>query len=142
MGKPFSNTILRSQQNAGERPTTWKTQPISFLELFPIMARIHIWAPQLRNIRIIIHTDYQALEHAINNSTSKNADMMALVRTLAITCMQFNVQMCAKHVPGKLNTLRLPCRFPITKFVEKAPWSDHQPTSIPEHILPLNWSLT
>ena len=89
----------------GEWPLKWKTKPISFLELFPIVISIHLWSPHLRHKHIIIHTDNQALIHVINNSTSKNANMMALVRTLVITCMQFNVQIYAKHILGKSNTL-------------------------------------
>ena len=37
----------------GESPLKWKTQPISFLELFPIVISIHLWAPHLRHKRII-----------------------------------------------------------------------------------------
>lgn len=97
-----------------------------------IMASIRIWAPQLCNKGNIIHTNNQALCHVINNSTSKNSDVMALVRTLVITLMQFNVL----NMYQWNRTFCLDSRLP--KFRERSSWSDHQPTSIPEHILPSN----
>ena len=49
----------------------------------------------------------------------------------------------SKHISENMNTLAdLLSRFQITKFRERAPWSDHRPTSVPKHILPPNWSLT
>ena len=88
-GSAGYGVVFGSHWYFGEWPASWTIQPISFVELFPIMASIHTWAPQLCNKGNIIHTDNQALCHVINNSTSKNYDIM--VRTLVITCMQFNV---------------------------------------------------
>ena len=68
----------------GKWPLDWHSRSISFLELYPIMASLCVWAEKLRNTnrRIILHTDNIALEAIINNSTSKNTAIMFLVRKI------------------------------------------------------------
>ena len=53
-------------------PSQWHSYSIAFLELYPIMAAICVWADKLCNKRIIMHTDNKALESIINKSTSKH----------------------------------------------------------------------
>ena len=89
----------------GRWPTQWQDENITVLELFPIVAAIRLWATQLANMRIIIHTDNQALVHILNKQTSKDAKIMVLVRHFIILCMTHNVQFKVVHVPGCQNTL-------------------------------------
>ena len=121
----------------GSWPAQWKTESIAFLELYPIMASICVWASELSNQRIVIHSDNEALESVINKSTSKHPGIMSLIRRMTLTCMQFNINIRAQHIAGKLNSLAdMLSRLQIDQFRKKAHWVDKQPTTLPGHILP------
>ena len=117
--------------------TVEDTESIAFLELYPIMASICVWASELSNQRIVIHSDNEALESVINKSTSKHPGIMSLIRRMTLTCMQFNINIRAQHIAGKLNSLAdMLSRLQIDQFRKKAHWVDKQPTTLPGHILP------
>ena len=132
--------ILGTHWFFGKWPEEWKTQSIAFLELFPIMASIVLWATELENKRLIIHTDNEALEYILNKSTSKNPRIMTFVRKLVTTCMCYNIHIRAQHIPGKINTIA-DClsRSQIAQFRLRASWADQHPTVLPHHIQPSNW---
>ena len=91
---------------------------------------------------LIVHTDNEALVPIINKSSSKDEDIMKLVRKLVISTMQNNIQILAEHIAGKQNVLSDHLsRFRISRFRQLAPWADSHPTHIPRHMLPENWSL-
>ena len=50
-------TILGQKWFFGEWPDHWKHQNITLLEFFPILAAVIVWAPLLRNKRIMFYTD-------------------------------------------------------------------------------------
>ena len=57
---------------------------ITFLELYPIVLAVHLW----RNHSIIFHTDNQALISILNLHTSRDADIMCMVRRMVLKCMK------------------------------------------------------
>ena len=135
--------LFQSHWVYGLWPDAWHTKGISFLELYPIMISLSIWGISLRNKRIILHTDNQALEPIINSATSKNSEIMILVRRIVFTTMEYNIQIKAKYLPGKDNLLPdLLSRSQISRFQQEAPWADTLPTPVPLHLQPLNLSLT
>ena len=123
----------------GKWPLDWHSRSISFLELYPIMASLCVWAEKLRNRRIILHTDNMALEAIINNSTSKNTAIMFLVRKIVNVCMLNNIHIRARHIPGKRNQLAdMLSRFQVEQFLKQATWADKDPTKLAANIQPAN----
>ncbi len=78
---------------------------ITFKELFPITIALEIWGNALQNRCLIIHTDNIAVVQIVNKQTSKEPNVMHLVRRLVLACMKFNILIKSVHVPGKLNVL-------------------------------------
>lgn len=124
----------------GPFPPVWKTFNITFLELFPIVLAVHIWAPLWKNHSILFFTDNLALVSIINNQTSKNPQIMGLLRILILACLQNNIVFQAKHISGVKNTLA-DClsRLQVEKFRQLSPNSKQQPDQVPQHLLPENF---
>ena len=76
---------------------------IALLELYPIVLAIHLWYKKLKNKCLTIHSDNMAVVHIINQSTSKDASIMKLVRKLVLKCMSENIYIRAVHILGRLN---------------------------------------
>lgn len=109
---------------------------ITYKELFPIVLALEIWGPLLTNKCIVLHTDNAAVVHIINRQTSKDKNIMHLVRRLVIQCMSHNILVKAEHIPGTINVLAdLLSRFQVDKFLCLAPNMDRSPTVIPDHLL-------
>ena len=81
-----------------------------------------------------------AVVHVLNNQTSKNPDIMVLVRRFVIACMRQNILIHAEHIPGIYNVLPdLLSRLQIDKFRELAPNVDPEPTTLPLDHLTMPW---
>lgn len=123
----------------GQWPESWKHVNIAFLELYPIVAAVELWAPQLANQRILLHTDNMALVHILNSQTSKDNRIMVLVRRLIVLCMLHNIMFKALHIEGVSNSLAdALSRQQVERFRDLAPRADLYPTQLPEHIQPNN----
>ena len=127
---------------AGEWPPSWKLLDITLLELYPIVAAVHVWGQHLTNRRVIFHTDNQSLMHILNSSTSKDKKIMTLIRHLTQHCMKHNILFKSVHIPGIDNDIADSLsRFKFQEFRRLAPSAKHHPTPIPLSILPTHWSL-
>ena len=63
------------------------TYSIAFLEFFPIVVGLHLWAMHLANKRVSFWSDNQAVVAIINSQTSKCPSIMQLLRKLVVTCL-------------------------------------------------------
>ena len=106
---------------------------ITVLELFPILVAITLWGAILVNRKVLFHCDNQAVVAIINTQTSKSNNVMILLRSLILKCLQFNIVLKAEHIPGSENALTdALSRFQIGKFRRLAPNADTEPTHIPQ----------
>ena len=124
----------------GSFPAEWKTFNITFLELYPIVLAVHIWAPRWKNHSILFYTDNLALVSIINNQTSKNPHIMKLLRVLILACLQNNILFQGRHIRGCKNVLA-DClsRLEVDRFRQLSPGSSPHPEQIPHHLLPGNF---
>lgn len=131
--------IYGSRWFNGKWPSALENMSIAFKELFPITLALEIWGSDLRNECVIIHSDNRAVVCIINKQTSKDQNIMKLVRRLVLCCMKHNILIRAEHIPGKCNILS-DClsRFQIYKFHKLAPQMDKDPVSVPPHLLQVN----
>ena len=73
----------------GRWPDSWKEFPVTVLEFYPIVAGVMVWGGDcLANHRIEFVTDNEALVSIINNQTSKNRQVMFLLRKLILHCLK------------------------------------------------------
>ena len=76
---------------------------IAYKELFPVVLAAHVWGPRWSRRRILFPVDNEAVVHIFNSRTSRDPDIMRLLRTLldVAACLIFTF--AAVHVPGKAN---------------------------------------
>lgn len=121
----------------GTWPLSWHSRNISALELFPIVAAVEVWGSEWANKSVCFRTDNEALVPVINKQTSREPHIMALIRRLVFTCLSFNINFMARHVPGRINILADKLsRGQVDEFRTLAPGANIMPTEIPVHCLP------
>ena len=105
---------------------------IAFLELFPIVLALRLWGSALRNKRVVLWSDNQAVVAIINRQTSRCPKIMKLVRTLVIRCLGLNIHFKARHVPGLDKGIAdALSRFQMSRFRQLAPGADPTFTPLP-----------
>ena len=73
----------------------------------------------------------------INNQTSRDPNIMALLRPLVLTCLRFNINFTARHIPGRYNILADKLsRSQVEEFRILAPWAHARPMEVPYHASP------
>ena len=105
---------------------------IALLELYPICLAIKLWGGQLSNKCLQINSDNMAVVHIINNSTSKDPTIMALLRILVLDCMSANIMIRSSHLLGRVNILcDLLSRDQVPKALRLYPQLQATPQAIP-----------
>lgn len=126
----------------GEWPSKWKSKNIIILEMFPIVLSVGIWADKLANRCVMFHTDNKALAEVINKKTTKEKELLVLVRALVLFCLQHNILFKAVHLPGLLNTKAdALSRLQVDKFKSLDKAAELEPTAVPPHLLPESWEI-
>ena len=95
---------------------------IDFLELYAIVVSVFHFAKESRNRSIICYSDNTPAVQAINKFSSPSHQLMLLIRPLALLCMNFNVTVKAKYIPGPLNKVAdALSRFQMQQFQRLLP---------------------
>ena len=97
---------------------------IEFLELFALCAGILTWSwnRELKNTRIIIFCDNEAVMHMVNNLTTSCKQCMKLIRLLVLDGLQNNRRVFVKYVKSKDNYLADSLsRLDLMRFWRNAP---------------------
>ncbi|RLJ22836.1 hypothetical protein DJ031_00175 [bacterium endosymbiont of Escarpia laminata] len=118
-------------------PVAWRSHNVAVLELYPIVAAVHVWGNAWENKSVCFFTDNEALVPIINNQTSREPHIMALIRPLVLACLRFNINFAARHIPGRFNILADKLsRSQVGDFHELAPWANTSPVDIPYSVSP------
>ena len=111
---------------------------MTFLELVPIILALFIWGENLQNRKILFRTDNMALVSVINKQTSRNKNVMILIRSLVLFSMSYNFNFKAVHIPGYLNNIADSIsRKQWSRFRHLAPQAQMVPAMIPRKFLSL-----
>ena len=76
---------------------------IMVLELYPIVLAVKLFSNSLCNKSVLILTDNEALVPIINKGTSKDSQIMKLIRIMVVQCLRDNILIRAQHIPGSEN---------------------------------------
>lgn len=123
-------------------PDHWENtvfSDITYLELVPIVLAFCLWCDELKDKKIMLRSDNDALVHILNKKSSKDKQVMNLVRYLVLLTLQNNIQVKALHIPGKVNTI---CdaisRFQWERLKKALPvHAARHPSPVPERFLHL-----
>ena len=80
-----------------------KKPSIEYAELFALVIAVFVWAPKLKNHRVIIFCDNESMVSMVNKTTSSCKNCMILIRKLVLKCLQFNFRLFGRHLVGALN---------------------------------------
>ena len=115
----------------------WTNLIITVLELFPIFVAVHMWKKKFTNSVVEVRTDNGALVSILEHLYCKYAVVSKLLRLLALLCMQQNILLVARHIPGLENIAAdLLSRNKIREFKLCFPSMAACPTSLPVHLCP------
>ena len=118
----FSSAWLPSQQHLG----------IAYKELYPILIACHIWGSAWCRKRILFHCDNESIVHIVRSGSSKDENIMHLVRELFLISARFDFRISAIHIPGKTNLLAdALSHFNFQDFFRLAPHAQPTPKVIP-----------
>lgn len=124
----------------GTWPQSWVKKNIALLELYPICLLIHLFKHKLSGANILFHCDNQAIVTIINKQTSKNKDIMQLLRPLILALMTNNITFKAVYLSTHDNTLAdAISRFQETTDLLTRHGLQSSPTTVPSHLLPHNY---
>ena len=109
---------------------------IEFLELYALVISVFAWADELRNLRIILFCDNQAVINMVNSSSSSCGFCMNLIRMLTLKSLKSNMCIFACWVKGAENKKAdFLSRQKIDKFKQISNQSvDQYPTPLPEKL--------
>ena len=112
---------------------------IEFLELYALVIAMLTWGDMLKNLRICIFCDNQAMMHMVNNFMTKCSQCMKLLRILTIENMRCNRRVFVRFVKTKENVLAdALSRMDLKRFWKNAPKSmNPQSDTLPSSIWPV-----
>ena len=103
---------------------------IAWKELFAILVAVHTWGIHWAKHKILFHCDNQAVVDIWKKGSSKDPNIMALVRMLYFRAAQHNINICVMHIPGVHNNVAdAISRFQMVRFWQLVPMA--YPTADP-----------
>lgn len=72
---------------------------ICWRELYIVVKSVMTWGHKLANMRVTLNVDNQAVCYCINSGTSKNPELMELIRSLYFILCQYNIEVHAIYIP-------------------------------------------
>ena len=111
-----------------------KPLSIAYRELFPIVLAASLWGHQWSAKWVDFCLDNTAVVEVLRSSTSRDSNLMVLLRHLSLLAARHSFVFTARHVPGKSNAIAdTISRFEFQRFHQLAPYAS--PTATP--VLPL-----
>lgn len=110
-----------------------KCQYYSVKELYPIVVAVEVWGVvHMANSCICFQCDNEASVYVLNKQSSKESQIMFMIRKLVLLALQYNISFKAEHIPRKKNYLSDPLsHLQIQIFLHLMPKAERNPTSIP-----------
>ena len=82
-----------------------KTSHISQLELLALVVAVKLWGSKYSNTKFWVRLDNEASVYAINSGRTVDSFMNACLRELAFQSAKYNIEIKARHIATKANTL-------------------------------------
>ena len=107
-------------------------------ELVPIVVAAAIWGEKWRGSTVQVLCDNSAVVSIVNSNTSRDKEVMHLLRCLAFISARFQFILVATHLPGQLNAAAdALSRNRVDVFRAIMPQAEELPTEIPTTLLEL-----
>lgn len=128
--------IFNGQWFCGAWSASQQPLSIAYKELFPIVVAAYLWGSQWSLRRVEFLCDNESVVAVLSSSTSRDADLMVLLRYLALLAVRHSFSFTASSVWGKANPVADSLsRFQFQHFRHLAPQAAEAPTPIPPALL-------
>lgn len=108
-----------------------RAQSIAWRELYALVAACATWSSRLCGKKLHILCDNMSIVYSVNNGTSKNCDIMKLIRALHFIAAKNSFEVKLIYIPSKENVAAdLLSRLAIDKFKYLFPFMDTHPTQL------------
>lgn len=109
---------------------------MAYLEMVPVLLAFYLWGHLLKNTRILLHIDNLAVVSILSKCSSKDKNIMKLVRKFVLIAMLHNIQFKPIYICSFINEIYDSLsRFQMDRFKILAPLADPVMTQIPEEFL-------
>ena len=109
---------------------------IAYKELFPIVLAASLWGHQWSAKRVEFCSDNTAVVEVLRSGTSRDSNLMVLLRHLSLLAARHSFVFTARHIPGKSNAIAdAISRFEFQRFHQLAPYASPTATSVPPWVL-------
>lgn len=109
---------------------------IAYKELFPIVVAAALWGHQWVSRRVEFLCDNEAVVAVLKSGTSRDQQLMLLLRHLSLLAIRHSFAFTASSVPGKANPVAdALSRFQFQRFRCLAPHADPAPCQVPASLL-------
>ena len=103
---------------------------INWRELCAIALALSTWGPQWQGQKLILHCDNMCVVECINQGSSKNIDIMHLIRNMFYICAHYCFEITARYVNTKDNNIADSLsRLQFSRFRQFAPTASATMTS-------------
>lgn len=117
---------------AGKWSVTQQPLSIAYKELFPVVVAATLWGDRWVSQRVEFCSDNMAVVSVLRSGTSKDPNMMVLLRYLSLVAARNSFAFTASYTPGRDNSIAdALSRFDFQRFHRLAPHAAHQGTPIP-----------
>ena len=108
---------------------------INAKELFAVWVAVRIWGSQWVNKQIVIFTDNEDTVKVWYKGSTKEKDMMKILRRMFFFTATHNINLILKHISGKKNVLSDPLScLQVHVFKQRHPTAEDQSTAIPSDV--------
>ena len=119
-------------------PNKIENAHITIKELVPVVLATTVWGKEWSGRMVQANCDNAAVIAILNSETSKDADVMHLVRCLSFLKAKWDFVMVAAHIPGTSNDLAdVLSRDNISHFRNHYPQAQPTPALLPQELLDL-----
>lgn len=110
-------------------------QQIAVKELIPVVVAAVVWGKQWKGLDVKCHSDNQAVVAVMQTRTSRDPNIMHLLRCLSFMEARFEFYLSAEYIPGSQNDLADDLsRNRLSSFLQKATRVSLKPTAIPQSL--------
>ena len=115
-----------------EWPSDWNNKSIAVKEMVPVVMACAIWGRRWGRQWVLIRTDNRSVVDVMHSHSSRDADIMHLVRCVLFISECFQCQLLVEHIPGVQNTATdALSHTSLQVFQQCVPSALRQPTPIP-----------
>ena len=122
--------VFNSHWFAVEFDDAERNMIIAWRELYAIILACFTWGENFTGKKILMHCDNQTIVDIVQSGTTRNRDIMCLVRVLFHICVRYNFDMRIVYIPGLVNLAadRLSRLNYEAFFTDKSTYFDDLPT--------------